>query len=175
DNKALDLALAAGLETACQDLDMPIGQKIGLDMKLGEAPREEKVEIGSKGRVILGKRQGGHAEASRPRRRISSPITRSSAAPNSAAGLSAARASPAWTSASRSCIERASPEAARLTNCLTAASTLVMRLRRPCSVTTIRSPRVAATTEAKLRAPFGRPRGLPERPGGKRCSRGGRP
>src|ERR1700689_1594096 len=39
------------------------------------------------------------------------------------------------------------------------AASLVIRLRRPFSVMEIRSPRVAATTVAKLRAPLGRPRG----------------
>ena len=49
-----------------------------------------------------------------------------------------------------------------MTNCLTAASSLVIRRRRPFSLIATRSLKAAATIVLRLRAPFGRPRGLPD-------------
>ena len=69
-------------------------------------------------------------------------------------------------------VARASPDAARFMSCLIAASSLVMRFRRPFSVTSTFSLSAAATIVLKLRAPFGRPLGLPDWPGRKGIPRG---
>ena len=76
--------------------------------------------------------------------------------------------------AKTNCVARCSPFAARLTSCVTAASSLVIRRRRPFSFASTFSASALATSPLKARSRFGRPRGLPDWPVRKRVSRRGR-
>src|SRR5438445_9082753 len=80
-----------------------------------------------------------------------------------------AMSSPALCSAAnvkpvRCASARRSPEAALLTNCFTAASSLVIIFRLPFSLITTFSRKVFSNTVAKFRVPLGRPCGFPDSP-----------
>ena len=116
----------AAISSMCQ-----LGRNAGI--QFGEATQHEGIEIHAQRRLKFGLRNKGH-DAPCPNRRVNSAMTIESASLSRLASCWAGRASLAWTSASSSCVERASPDAARLTNCLTVASNLVIRRRRPFSL-----------------------------------------
>src|SRR5580658_7557192 len=174
DDQAFDAAVETILQRGGDDLEMPVGTKRRATVQVREATRREGVEILPADRAIFAEGELVHEEVSLIRR-STSRMTSRSASEGCWGSDGAGRASMVCIRPRSSCSERASPLAARFTSCLTAASSLVIRLRRPFSVIEIRSPRVAATTVAILRAPLGRPRGLPDTPLRNRVATGGRP